>query len=371
MLSKMKVEKLQRNRFAVVGCGSGGMATAAHLALQGNEVHLYEFPGFEENIAPVQQLGGIKLTGEIEGFARLTAITTNVEEAVRGAEVIIVVIPANIHKKAAELFLPHLDDEQIVVLHPGRTGGALEWYNISTQFSKNITIAETQTLLYACRKTDLVTVNIKDVKREALLGVLPSKSTDRTIQKLRTPFPQFKAAENVLETSLGNIGAVFHPALAIFNVYRIERGENFKFYSEGVTKTIGEILEIVDEERCRVARAAKVRFFSAKEWLQRSYGVQGDSLYEAIHKQQAYGTIVAPHVLHNRFILEDVPTGLVPLSSFGEYFNVRIPNIHALITLASSMLGIDFRKVGRTVDNLGIRDMTLKQLKSFLTNGVR
>lgn len=43
---------------------------------------------------------------------------------------ILIVVPAFAHKELAEKMVPFLEDGQIIVLNPGRTGGALEFYNV-------------------------------------------------------------------------------------------------------------------------------------------------------------------------------------------------------------------------------------------------
>ena len=50
-------------KIAVLGGGSGAQATAADLSLAGHEIRLAELAPFAENIAAMQALGGIHLTG--------------------------------------------------------------------------------------------------------------------------------------------------------------------------------------------------------------------------------------------------------------------------------------------------------------------
>ena len=59
---------------------------------------------------------------------------------------------------------------------------------------------------------------------------------------------------------------------------------------------------------------------------------------------------------------------LVPMASIGEMLGVPVPTIRAMIHLASLIQGRDFWKEGRTVDRLGIKGMSVKDIR-FLAVG--
>ncbi|GAH76920.1 unnamed protein product, partial [marine sediment metagenome] len=54
-------------------------------------------------------------------------VTNDIKLALEGAELIMIVTPANAHAKIAKDCAPHLKGNQVVILNPGRTGGALEF----------------------------------------------------------------------------------------------------------------------------------------------------------------------------------------------------------------------------------------------------
>jgi len=76
-----------------------------------------------------------------------------------------------------------------------------------------------------------------------------------------------------------------------------------------------------------------------------------------------YRGIMAPTHLNMRYLTEDVPCSLVPIASIGEMFNVPMPAIKSLIFLASALNKCDYYQMGRTVERLGIANMTLKELR--------
>ncbi|MGD9029942.1 MAG: NAD(P)-binding domain-containing protein, partial [Anaerolineae bacterium] len=218
---------MRRRKIAILGAGNGAQAMAGHLSLQGVPVRLYN--RFEEEIVALREQGGVTVEGAIEGFGPLGLVTTEQAPVVSWADILMVVVPAFAHRFIAETCARHLRDGQIVVLHPGRTGGALEFFNALRErgVRARVTVAEAQSLVYACRLLGPSRVQITGIKRQIRLAAFPATETNRVVEAVRPWYPQFEPAVNVLETSLDNIGAVFHPATMVLNANRIEAGEDF------------------------------------------------------------------------------------------------------------------------------------------------
>ncbi|NPV70441.1 MAG: NAD(P)-binding domain-containing protein [Firmicutes bacterium] len=353
---------------AILGAGHGGTAMAAHLMLNGHSVRLYD--KYPDVLRPIREAGFIRVTGVIgEGEYRPDLVSDSLEDAVTGAEAVMVVTPAFAHGEIAENVAPHLEDDQVIVLHPGRTGGALEFRRIIREMgcARRVYVAEAGTLLYACRKMGPTEVRVMGVKQKVRLAALPSTDTAHVLGVIGRLFPQFAGARNVLETSLMNIGAVFHPAPTLLNMGRIEETlGDFLYYHQGITRGVARIVERVDGERVDVARALGVEVVPAREWLAEAYGVGGDTLYERIQNNAAYSGVKAPGNMNVRYITEDVPTGLVPLSSLGRVAGVKTPVMDALIDLASALHDRDYRATGRNETTLGIRGLTPAGLQRFV-----
>jgi opine dehydrogenase len=356
-------------RFCVFGAGHGGLAMAGHLALSGCPVNLVNRSA--ERIVPILARGGIDVTGEVEGFAKLKLVTTDLAAALKEAAVLMVVVPATAHREIAERIAPHLVDGQIIVLNPGRTGGAIEVASIIRQHNPSVRVyvAEAQTLLYAARVTNPGQVHIYGIKNSVPLAVLPSYQTADILPIVCKALPQFIPGTNVLVTSLDNIGAVFHPAITLLNAGRIEDTHgDFQYYVEGVTPAVARVLETIDRERVAVANALGVRTHTAREWLYLAYDAAGKTLLDAMRANPGYDGIRAPGTLNHRYVSEDVPASLVPIASIGEMLGVPTPTIRTMIHLASTMHGVDYWQEGRTVERLGISGMSARELR-FLVDG--
>ncbi len=354
-------------KFAVLGAGHGGKAMAAHLAIKGFSVNLFNRTW--DRIRPIALRGGIGLSGEIEGYGKLNLVTSNMEEVIKGVDVIMVVVPATGHRYMAEQSAPYLQDGQIVLLNPGRTGGALEFSKVlkDMEVAADVIISEAQTFIYASRSMGPADAKIFRIKNTVPVAALPATKTQKALESINKAYPQFIPADSVLQTSLDNMGTIFHPCLTILNSARIEstRG-NFQYYIEGVTPTVAHILEVVDRERMTVAAALGVRATSAVEWLEMAYNATGSNLFEAIQSNPGYRGISAPRSLENRYLLEDVPASLVPIASLGKSFGVSTPTIDTFIHLASLLHRSDYWEVGRTVKTLGLEGLTVDEIQKLV-----
>ncbi|HSL87527.1 MAG TPA: NAD/NADP octopine/nopaline dehydrogenase family protein, partial [Bacteroidales bacterium] len=126
----------------------------------------------------------------------------------------------------------------------------------------------------------------------------------------------------------------------------------FKYYREGISRTVAGFIEKIDKERQDVANLLHHPVISAKEWLQHSYGIECDTLYDCIQKNVSYEEIYAPPNMQYRYIYEDIPYGLVPLESMGKDLGLEMKNTQIVIDLANALLNTDFRASGRTAEKL-------------------
>jgi opine dehydrogenase len=359
-------------RLAVLGAGHGGKTMAADMAARGYHVNLYNRT--LEHIDAIQARGGIELQLESEEvvFGPLQVVSDRMEEALDGVRLIMVVVPAFGHADIARQCAPHLKDGQIIVLNPGRTGGALEFRKVLQECgcTADVTIAETETLLFASRSGGPAEARVFRRKNSIPLAALPATRTEQVLDILTEIYPQFVAAPNVLHTSLNNMGAVFHPALTLLNAGWIERTQgDFQFYMDGVTQSTSRILEVIDRERVTVAAALGVRAQTALEWLVRAYSATGENLDEAMHDNPGYQGIKAPRSLRHRYILEDVPFSLVPIASLGKRFGVNVWAIDSLIQLACVAHSTDFYHRGRTVESMGLAGLRVSEIRNLVMHG--
>jgi opine dehydrogenase len=362
-------------KYTVIGAGHGGKAMAAHLALMGFPVTLYNRTF--DHIEVIKKRGGIELESSEEaahGFGKLHRVTSDMADALNNAEMIMVVVPSSAHADIAKAAAPYLQDGQIVVLHPGRTCGALEFDKVLHDAGciANITIAEAETFIYASRSDGPAQARIFRIKEAVPLAALPATRTESVLQKINEAYPQFIDGVNVLHTGLNNMGAIFHPALTLLNVGWIEATHgDYQFYIDGATPSVARVLEVLDRERVTVASALGLRARTAIEWLKLAYDTTGEDLHDAIQNQPGYYGIKAPSTLSHRYIFEDVPMSLVPIASLGERYGVSVRGIESMIRVACIIHRTDYWRRGRTVEKLGLGGLSVSELTRFVNEGIR
>jgi opine dehydrogenase len=361
-----------QRRYAVIGAGHGGKAMAADLAVKGFQVNLYNRT--PDHITEIALRREIELECE-DGTVhdcRLDIVTSDIAEALDEADVIMVVLPASAHRDIARLCATRLRSGQIVVLNPGRTGGALEFRRILNQMgcAGDVIVAETATFIFASRSTGPAQARIFRRKNAVPLAALPATHTNQVLELVHDALPQFIPAVNVLHTSLDNMGAIFHPALTLLNAGWIERTMgDFEFYVDGVTYSTARVLEVLDRERVTVASALGVRARPALNWLKDAYSAEGETLYEAMQANPGYQGIKAPRTLRHRYLFEDVPFSLVPLASLGAQFGVETWATEAMIRLACVVHGTNYFARGRNTEDMGLKGLRVSEVRQYVQIG--
>jgi opine dehydrogenase len=361
------------DKYTVLGAGHGGKGMAGHLALMGADVALWNRTF--DHISVIQKRGGIEVDspeGGPKGFGKISLVTSDMEAAIKHAQVIMVVLPSSAHADIARAAAPYLQDGQIVILHPGRTLGAFEFVKVMRDAgcTADVTVAEAETFIYASRADGPAQARIFRIKEAVPLAALPATRNQMVLDAISPAYPQYIDGIDVLHTGLNNMGAIFHPALTLLNAGWIEHTHgDYQFYIDGVTPSVARVLEVLDRERVTVASSIGIRARNALEWLKLAYDTVGTDLHEAIHNQPGYYGIKAPPTLNHRYIFEDVPMSLVPMASLGVRYGVSVRGMDSIIRIGSFIHKTDYWRRGRTVEKLGLEQWSVSELTRFVTEG--
>jgi opine dehydrogenase len=357
-------------KICVIGSGNGGCAIAAYLSSKGYIVNL--FNRSFSNIRPIMKKGAITVTGEINGTFPIELATINLERAVKGTDMILIATPASSHKEIALKIARYLTQDQIIILNPGRCFGALEFYTTIKKKRKDISVhvAETQTLVFTCRKTGETEVEIIKIKDSVDFCAFPESDNSIIYDIVKEIFPQFYLVDDYLEVTLNNVGMLLHPTITLLNASPIDGKRPFLFYKEGATKRICEMIEHMQLELSNIFQNLGVSQISLRQWAKRTYGVDSNDIYSAFQSIKEYDNIFAPKELATRYFLEDIPTGLVSMSSLGNALGIKTPIIDSIINLSSILCGIDFNLTGRNVENLDIMNYIKQRKITTLMNEV-
>lgn len=366
---------METRPIAVLGGGNGGHCIAADLTLNGYRINFCELDSYyKQHFAPpfktVLETGVLELVGpERQEQARIHKVTLDIAAALADVKLIIVASTAVGHQAFFNAMLPHLKDGQVVVLMPGNFDSLLLHKFLRERApDKRVTIYETNTLSYGARmvgpgKVQMIygprNMSADLVAFPRVVSALPAKETGIALEEFQELFPVFSPAENILATAFSNPNYPGHPVMSLLNAGRIEysRGD-FYVYKEGFTPSVVRVMEIVYNEIARVAEAFGTRVAQLSQPFK--------LIISSVTRKVA--GVKGPASLNERFITEDVPYGLVPISQLAEKVAVDIPLIEALIDLSVAVCGEDFRKSGRTLSALGLAELNKEQIIS-LVNG--
>ena len=167
---------------AIIGAGNGGCAAAADLTLRGFSVRLYGRSA--STIAPIQERGGIELSGSLgEHFAPIAKITNDAGEAMRGADLVVLMGPTHAHGAIADTIAPHIAEDQILLAAPGHT--VLLIPNVLRAKGRKLpAYCDTASLPYIARKTGPAAVRIMQAGRYLVFAAFPGERTARARRAL-------------------------------------------------------------------------------------------------------------------------------------------------------------------------------------------
>lgn len=287
----------------------------------------------------------------------------------------------------------------LLVLSPSRTlATPYVWRILGEQYP----VISFQTCPYSCKSSSPGSTYIKR-RKKSWMASIEGHVTRNALVALKGIFPQTLISRIPATTSLGNIGAIFHPTTYLLNWDAIlaadKKNTTFPFYVEGIARNlkVARVIEEIDQTRLRIAHVLGISVFglqddprerewaaimkkvpksrgscpniqelrrlramylqpihdsvvSAQHWLDYTYGVTripGEPLSDAIGRTPTYQRKSYPQ---ERYIHEDIPTGLVPLESLAERFGIPHEAITRIIDLYQDVTGIDGRKTGRNLE---------------------
>ena len=376
---------MEKDLVTVLGGGNGGHAVAAELALAGYKVNFFELLQFSASFEKVLRTKEVRTEGiSGENIARLNMATTDVRQAIKDAEVLFVVTPAFGHRAMAEACAPFVQEGQIILLMPG-SGGSLEFAKIFRQkkVKKEIPLAESVTLPYGARLKGPGHVSLFINALILPTGVFPSNRTAEVISTLKRFYPVIMAAKDVVEVAINNPNPVVHPAATLLSATRIEHSKGeFYLYAEGMTPAVARTFESLNAERLALCKVMGYKLYhwdtiDFKDYTlgeteeECRYRILNTSMDSCFGKDGIYAgmKMKGPEHLKDRYVTEDVPYGMVLLSTLGSLLGVPTPTHDAVIQLASVVNRTNYWKTGRGVKELGLLSMDKQRLKTYLLEG--
>lgn len=360
-------------RVTVVGTGNAGLTAAYHLSLNGAEVCLFGAPGFDQPLDDIRNAGGLRAIGELNGvdmlfpgFQSVHTLTRDPSEAAAFADVLVLPVPSFAQLPLFDALLPHLRDDQLVLLMPGNFGSlALRHRQHERGFHQRLILADAISIPWACRATGPAEVAIMGLKTCLPVATLPADRGDEAQERLSRLLPlPVRVLDNVLAAGLENINFGGHPLLTTLSMGLLENFEgDFNYYRDCCSPATARAAAVMEDERQRTGRALGLNLMSELAAMNMLYDLHAGSVYELNRTSDAHGKITsAPSSPTHRYITEDVPFLLVPIQALARLCQVDTPMIDACITIANAYNQADYTRSGRTLSTMGLAGASREQL---------
>lgn len=364
-------------RVSIIGTGNAALTAAYHLSQMGTDVCLYGAPGFTEPLDEIRRAGGLRAVSDLNGveldfggFQPVHTLTADISEAVAFADVILLPVPSFAQLPLFDSLLPHLVDDQIIVLMPGNFGSlVLRRRQRERNFTQRLIFAEAISSPWACRITGPAEIAIMGLKTCLPIAALPSSRTDETIERLTGLLPlPVRSLPNVLAAGLENINYGGHPLLTTLSMGLLENFDGkFNYYQDCCSPATSRAAAVMEEERQAIGRALDLNLMSELTAMNTLYGLHATSVYELNRTSDAHSKITsAPNSPGHRYITEDVPFLLVPCQALARLSGVATPMIDACVTIASAYNNADYSQAGRSLSDMGLAGLAPDRVLELL-----
>jgi opine dehydrogenase len=360
-------------KIAVLGGGNGSFAAAGDFALQGHDVSLWRRDATA--VAEHRADGSRILVKDANGRhdVQLALVTTDIAEAVGGAELILCPAPAFAQYDIARQLAPHLTDGQVVFLPPATFGSMI--FAMAARDAGNragVSFTETGTLPWLTRKHGPFEVAITIRAKRLPVGVFPLVTADHALDMIGRAFPGvIEPCGDALSAALMNAGPIIHPPLIVMNAGPIEHFERWDIHKEGTQGAIRRVTDALDTERIAVREGFgyggphfPLAHHYAKEGEPWMYGRGShDRLTDSGDWRERI--VLKEH----RYMREDLRLGLSLLVSVAKLAGVETPLAKSFLAIGGSICGEDFMRDGRTLASLGLGGLDRGQLQNLLREG--
>lgn len=377
-------------KITIIGAGNAGSACAFMAAEAGHKVRLLKTSNritHDDHFETMIKNGGIYCIDNTKKghftdssddaektFQPLEMITRDPKEAIEGTDVIMIFIQTTYHPALAERIAKYFTDDQLVILIPGYAGSI--FYN--KHCGNNPIFSEGESTPNDARVVEPGTVKVLFKNARNSLSFFPATRTAEGMAIASRLFPAYniektKVRKNIFESALHNPNIIVH-TIGQYVMYPMleycakhHPDEVPYMYRDALSTDMAWLMiDKLDAEKMAVLSALGCEPIPYLEaCLFRNEEDQNQDPRE-VFESYKISSPPGPYSFDNRYITEDVPMGLVLLSSLGEKLGINMPECNRLIEMSGGILERDFYEEGRTLTSLGLDELTKEELLHFV-----
>mmetsp|Transcript_12339 Transcript_12339/g.24694 ORF Transcript_12339/g.24694 Transcript_12339/m.24694 type:complete len:511 (-) Transcript_12339:1713-3245(-) len=371
--------------------------------------------GAQQLMERAQPTSGETITSKIQSTGVLSQefdvrIARSTRELVRSNDnILVVAIPVNCHKDVMDRFASEIIEwikeskqKMRIIISSHASLGAVylmqllrsEWLSeTSTSLSElddSIRITCWGTTAITARKTSGNSVNVLTIRKAVDYVTVPFKSEEDTNDVLETLFgKRFKYRDGgLLAISLSNLNPQNHLGIVLGNMSRmdppppppplndmpeVDTPVEPWYQGKCITPKVGRLMEALDLERINIAKELEIDVRTIYEHFSWSFHVpletptdKNDQDVETsmrpltvseMNQQMHYyknNDVLGPTNPESRYVMEDVPYGLVLTVILGRLLNCPASLHESGIMILSAMYGRDFLVENELLQGLGL-----------------
>lgn len=354
-------------RVGIVGAGSIAFGTACLLEQMGHQATLWSPSG--ERTKALAEGAALTATGAIAGTFHPKA-AANAQELVKGAEVIFIALPGYGHKFVFDAIAPFIRAEQTVVISSHASFGALYLGRALAKRGVVAPIVAWGTTVVTGRQKSPTEVNVSTVRKKVDLATVPASQSAHGLDICTKLFgDRFVDRGSLMAIALSNLNPQNHMGIALCNLTRMERAENWS-QGQNVTPKVGSLLEALDEERLAIAKALGLEVRTIFQHFHLSFHVPVNSISQMNQEMHAAGNGGSgPTTADSRYVLEDVPFGLVATVKLGRLAGKPAQLHESGVKIFSALYGRDFVAENDLLAALDLDSLSLADLVALSRDG--
>ncbi|MDQ6638703.1 MAG: NAD/NADP octopine/nopaline dehydrogenase family protein [Pseudomonadota bacterium] len=354
-------------RVSILGAGAVAYGAAAYLARAGHDPMLWSPSG--TRTADLAAGKPLIARNAIEGTFT-PRVASSCADAVADADVVMLALPGYGHKFALDAAAPHVREGQPIIIGSHMSFGALYLSRLLAARGIRAPIIAWGTTLTTGRQESMTEVNVMTVRHRVDLAAVPESAGDQGHALCTELFgDRFVKRDGLLAIALSNLNPQNHLAIALLNLTRMERAEVWG-QSENITPAVGRLIEALDRERLAIAEAFGLSVRTVREHFSLSFHVPLASVSEMsqeMHRQGRGG--FGPKTANSRYVLEDVPFGLLPTVVLGRIAGHPATLHESGMAIFSAAYGRDFTQDNDLLPELGLETMSAAQLQRLARAG--
>lgn len=356
-------------KIAVLGTGNIAQTIAVDMKAKGHEVKLFAPDYLISKIRTIVQTHEIECVGAFEAKVTLDSVTSDIDEAVSGADYIFLCAPGNRHEEYAKILKGHTDKNQLLFTF-NACMAALIYKKVWGDDENCPVFVESTIPPFSSRRSEPGQVRMFE-RHLAPVAFFPASAKDKYFDMICEDIYEFPGVyEDVLECGLSLINPTVHPGPCLVNLSNIEKPDfTFFLYEHGFQPSGLKIDVLLNKERLAIGEAFGYKIHALEDFAGVDRIDSWEPLYAMGHGCHPLTSIAGPNDINYRYLTEDIPIDLVCWASLGDIVGIDTPIMDAVITIIGAAHDTDWFENGRSAEVLGLKGHTLEEISSFVKTG--